>query len=334
MSKHAIEIVEIGEVVPHPNADKMEITHIWGWQCCVGKGQFQSGGKAVYVPPDYMVPTSHPSFAFLRKEGRSQERITVRRFRGSLSQGLLISVPEELSSLPVGSNVMEQLGIERYEPPAPKSTFGMFVSAPSELYLPKFDVENYQRYKDRFAAGESVVVTEKIHGANGRFVWGKNPKTGELEQFCGSRTNWMAQDETNIWWLALKGNPQIGDWCRANPWKVIYGEVFGQVQNLKYGAGRNDIFFAAFAVLDRQRWLNYDEWLPTAESFGVKTAPLVYRGPFDEKLIYEMAEKDSSWPKANHMREGVVVVPEIERTDPEIGRVLLKVVSNRYLEKC
>lgn len=47
MSTHAIEIVEVGELEPHPNADRMEITRLWGWHCCVGKGQFRPVGRAV-----------------------------------------------------------------------------------------------------------------------------------------------------------------------------------------------------------------------------------------------------------------------------------------------
>jgi hypothetical protein len=36
---------------------------------------------------------------------------------------------------------------------------------------------------------------------------------------------------------------------------------------------------------------------------------------------------------AKNIREGIVVKPERERTDPTIGRVQLKIISNTYLEK-
>jgi tRNA-binding EMAP/Myf-like protein len=169
MSTHEIAIVEIDHIEKHPNpeVEKMEITHIWGWQCCIGKDQFKVGDRAIYVPPDYLCPLSRPEFAFLRNEknaGETMVRIKVRKFKGALSQGLIISVPEELKDLPVGSNVIEQLGIERYEPPLEKSTYGMFVGAPSGLYCPTFDVESYQRYRELFKDGEEVIATEKLHG--------------------------------------------------------------------------------------------------------------------------------------------------------------------------
>ncbi len=334
MSTHAIEIIEIGEINPHPNADRMQITHIWGWQCCIGINEFKQGDKAVYIPPDFLCPLEHPSFAFLKKEDNPKklERIKVRRFRGHLSQGLLIQLPLELQDLPVGTNVIEQLGIERYESPLPKSTGGDFVGAPSGLYCPKFDVENYQRYPDKFTPGEEVVVSEKLHGANSRFTFAPN-KDGEAIQYCGTRINWLAEDDRNIWWMAFRQNPMIGAWCQAHPGQILYGEVFGQVQNLKYGARKNDVFFAAFAILDQNRWLNFDEFNLSCKKGAVHTVPLVYRGPFDLEVIAPLAEDESSWLTADHLREGIVILPVKERVDSEIGRVILKIVSNRYLEK-
>lgn len=337
MSIHAIEIIEIGEVLPHPNPEvtRMELTKVWGWQCCIGKGQFKSGDKAVYVPPDYLVPLSHPEFTFLKKEeGKTQERIRVRRFKGTLSQGLIIAVPKELLHLPIGTNVIDQLGIERYEPPIPMSTYGMFVSAPSGVYAPKFDVESWQRYRHLFIPGEEVIISEKLHGSNSRFTYARN-KEGRYEQFCGSRTNWMKEDDRNIWWQAYRQNPEIGKWCNTHSEKVLYGEVFGNVQSLRYSAKQNEVFFAAFAALNGNEWMSYDEFslrLTTSDGSEVKRAPLLYRGPLSEEKLLELADGDSSWPGANHMREGVVVTPCVERTCDEIGRVCLKVVSNRYLE--
>jgi len=61
-------------------------------------------------------------------------------------------------------------------------------------------------------------------------------------------------------------------------------------------------------------------------------APIIKRGKFDVAEALSFAEQDSVWEGANHKREGVVILPELEREDPEIGRVILKMVSNRYLE--
>ncbi len=335
MSQHAIEIIEITTVEAHPNpeVERMELTRIWGWQCCIGKGQFKPGDRAVYVPPDYEVPLDRPEFDFLKRvDSKEYERIRVRRFKGAYSQGLLISVPPALAHLPVGANVMDDLGIRRYEPPLSFDTAGDHVPAPVGVYAPKFDVENYQRYPDLLQPGEITIVTEKIHGANGRFTFAKN-QSGQAEQYVGSRNNWMKETDSSVYWQAIKQNPGIGDWCRANPDKVLYGEVFGNVQILKYGAKRNEIFFCAFAILDKMRWLDYDEMTQSITPFGIKGAPHVYTGPFDPAHILPLAEADSRWPGANHPAEGVVITPVHERISETIGRLCLKAVSNRYLEK-
>lgn len=347
MSQHTIEIIEVTEPRLHDNADSLEIIDVLGWQCCVRKGEFVSGDKAIFVEPDMICSTDRPEFAFLKQGNRTHARISVKKLRGQISQGLLIKVPAELSELPIGTNVIDQLGITRYEPPMKGvSTFGNYVkepfglNSPSGLYAPKFDVDSYQRYgRKLFTEGEMVIITEKLHGASARFTWAKNPETKEHEQYCGSRTNWMGNDwrpdgVKNAWWSALHQNPGIGDWCIANPSLVLYGEVFGNVQSLKYGATKDNIFFAAFACMGQNReWIDWDKWTISANAHNVPTVPVLYRGPFVEKMAYDLAEQDSSWPGANHMREGVVILPEHERTDPRLGRVCLKIVSNRYLEK-
>lgn len=330
MSEHKIEIVEVGNVWPHPNADKLELTNIWGWQIVIGKGNFTKGDKAIYIPPDYIVPTCTPEFEFLKREGRIHERITVKRLRGELSQGLLIPVPDRLSEFVVGTNVIKYLQIERYEAPVkgmPGFQSGPPIGSIKGPIAPKFDVENYQRYNRLFEEGEPVVITEKIHGANARFVM------VDGVQYCGSRNNWWEYSQENLWWRALEQNPSIVDFCRTNPTSVLYGEVFGQVQDLKYGAGTNKLFFAAFAILEGGIWISAQQFFEMLDESKVQCVPLVYEGPFSATKLYELAEGNSMWPRANHIREGVVVMPEIERTDSRIGRVCLKCVSNKYLEK-
>jgi len=149
--------------------------------------------------------------------------------------------------------------------------------------------------------------------------------------YCGSRKFWKKEDPNNLWWKALAHCPTLEAWLRHHYDYAVYGEVFGQVQNLKYGVANGEIRFAAFDILKGNKWLSFDE----AHEIGASLpwVPLVYRGPFDKEKILALAEENSSYPGADHYREGVVVKPVIERTDRKIGRVQLKVVGNRYLSK-
>lgn len=65
MSTHSVNIIEIKEVRAHENAERLEIVPVDGWQAVVKKGQFKVGDEAVYIQPDYTVPTARPEFAFL-----------------------------------------------------------------------------------------------------------------------------------------------------------------------------------------------------------------------------------------------------------------------------
>ena len=234
MSIHCVEIVQIESIEPHPNADRMEITHVHGWQCCIGKGDFKVGDKAIYIQPDYEVPLSRAPFQFLCRDtnaGDDYELIEVKRLRGVISQGLVLPVPPELAHLPVGSNVIEQLGVRRYEPPDPAIKGEMFCGGPSGLYEPKYDVQTYQQWSHLLVPREEIVATEKLEGTSARYVWAQD-KEGTWKQFAGSRTNWMKEDPENTYWKPLYSiqGQFIRHWCEDHPNIILYGEIVGQVK--------------------------------------------------------------------------------------------------------
>jgi len=55
--------------------------------------------------------------------------------------------------------------------------------------------------------------------------------------------------------------------------------------------------------------------------------------PFDFGRLQALADGPSLVRGANHAREGIVIKPVKERKHWSLGRVMLKVVSNEYLEK-
>lgn len=325
VAEHTCNVVEI-KLESHPNADTLSLVMVGDFQCAIRTEDWEDGDLAVYIPPDSIVPEIK-EFEFLGKH----RRIKARKLRGEWSVGLLIPAPDGVK---VGDDCMEQLGIVHYEPEASGNftTGGENVRLPrlketsqSGLFTPVYDVLNFRKYSEMFNDGEEVIITEKLHGANARFV------CIDDVIYCGSRKFWKKEDSNNLWWKALNNCYVLQSWLRHNQNLVVYGEVFGQVQNLKYGAANGEIFFAAFDILKGNQWLDFDE----AHKVGAPLpwVPLVYRGPFDKETILEFAEDDSSYPGANHYREGVVVKPVHERTDPKIGRVQLKVVGCRYLSK-
>ena len=316
METHKVEVVKV-KLEPHPNADSLSVVRIYGFTCCVRTEDWKDGDLGAYIQPDSIVDTQRPEFAFLGEH----KRIKVKRLRGVISMGLLVKAPEGMEE---GEDAAEALGVTHYEPPLQScGTGGEAEPAPRGIFAPKYDVESMYRYAELFHDGEEVVATEKIHGANARFVYHQE------RMWAGSRSEWKAYNASNLWWSALKQNSWLEQFCGEHPELVVYGEVFGNVQSLKYGCGSGEYKIAVFDVLRETEWVGYDE-LRTWDK--LQLVPLIYRGKFDLESLKGMAEGPSTIPGANHTREGIVVKPMIERYDM-IGRVQLKLVSNSYLEK-
>lgn len=327
MSEHYVFIIEVDEVVPHPDPEvhSLELTNVKGWQCVVPKGAYKQGDHAVYIEPDYVVDTTRPEFAFLDKKGNGKpHRLRAVRLRNAASYGLIIPVPDSLREYPVGSDVREQLGIIRYEPPISAITRSEAVPGPS---LQKFDLENIQNYPRNFEVGEHVFVTEKIHGTNAKFMF-----DGE-KVHVGSRNQWVRDTPTCLWWRAYRQYPGIADYIHANPHHVLFGEIYGDVQEMKYGHNRGEIAFAAFAILDTQTqcFLNADDCMYRTAVCDVPHAPLLWEGPWPESLteVYSLAEENTI-VGGEHLMEGIVITPRNERSRWDIGRLAFKHISQRY----
>lgn len=90
-------ITSIQEILPIPNADKIELARVGGWQVIVAKNDnFQVGDKVVYIEIDSRVPSDMECFAFLADRKYKVKSI---KLRGQVSQGLIMP----LSILPVGA---------------------------------------------------------------------------------------------------------------------------------------------------------------------------------------------------------------------------------------
>lgn len=342
MSTHAVTVVAIKSVEPHPNADSLSLTEVDGWTSVIRTGDLNVGDLAVFVAPDYCVPIEHPAFSFLTKNSRYNliyARVKAVRLRQVISYGLLIPLSKfpELVGAQAGDNVMEALGIVRYEPSMPKRA-GLGGDAIAHAELPstmfsmtnKFDLENLKHYRDIFTPGEAVVVTEKIHGANGRFAC----IDGVL--YAGSRSQWLKEvpDKPCAWWKALRENPALIEMLQDNPRVIFYGEVYGRVQSLRYGfpEAYKIVIFAAFDT-DHGHWFATTPLLNLCAAWKVDHVPIVAEMGYDFDAIKAFAEEPSRLAAragVTQISEGVVVSPRNERQDRSIGRVSLKLISDAY----
>jgi len=341
MSSIIADVVEIEDVLPHPNADRLCLARIKGWQAVIrklddGSPQFAPGDKVVYIPPDSTLPRQMAerlgvvNYLSERTDIEGERRLVVKRvrLRGEPSFGLVIA-PDD-PGWPVGTDVREHYGIGKYRPPV------KFTAGDSEANHPLFqrytDVENLRNYPHLFDDGEEVVVTEKIHGTNSRIgvVEGKLLAGSHGLQRRRPEPEEMA---TNTYWFPATLEPVTGlldDLGSRHRVAILYGEIYGaKIQKLHYGQ-HGGLGFAAFDVFVDGGFLDHDDFAALCERHGVATVPVLGRGPFSLEMVAELSRGPTALPD-RHIREGVVVQPVKERTDPQIGRVILKYLSDDYL---
>ena len=320
------EIVPV-ELTPHPNADQLSITHAFGYPVIVRTDDWRDKAIGCYIPVDALVPNDDPQFSFL--EGHN--RIRARKLRGIFSQGLLIDAPPGSQ---IGDDVTELLRVTKYEPPEPGysggHTHGTFTegATPPSIDVPKYtDIEHLRRYADVFEPDELVVVTEKIHGASGKWLWYDD------QLHVGSMNQWR-RDDGNPWWKVV--TPEFLEFVKSVSPCVVYGEVYGSVQDLKYGHTNGAVSLRLFDVYEPHRgvYADWDDWTTWASFYGLPSSmivPVIVRCPFNLEQIMKLAELDSLVGPIGHISEGIVVKPTIERWDHRVGRVILKLHSQRYL---
>jgi len=258
-----------------------------------------------------------------------------------VSMGMLLPAPEGAQ---IGEDVADALGITHYEPPMEQTSKGGDVASPPPMiFAPKYDVESIYKFADCFEKDEMVYVSEKLDGQNGRYVSTLGPDIVETTEggrvstynhytfHAGSREEWKKKEGNSNWWRAIEQNPWIETWMVEHPETVLYGEVFGWVAPLRYGAQQGQLFFRAFDVLEGMEYWDAEKFI--AEIPEERRVPTLGIMPFDFERLQVHADGQSYIKGANHMREGIVVKPLKERKHWSLGRVMLKMVSNAYLER-
>ena len=176
MSTLVVEVCQVKEVYPHPNADALEFVTIKGWPVIVQKAiGLKAGDRVVYFPPDSVLPPELADRLGIAKylsplpreiDGTRKPGLRVRaaRLRGQASYGTIDHDVDP--SWEVGRDVKDHYGVTKFEPPV-RPTDGESLPA-----IPSFhrytEIENLRNFPDVLRAGEEVVITEKLHGKNCR----------------------------------------------------------------------------------------------------------------------------------------------------------------------
>lgn len=141
--------------------------------------------------------------------------------------------------------------------------------------------------------------------------------------------------ESNIYWFPFSLPPvralieQLG---QEHQQVILFGEVYGsKIQSFHYGF-KGKMGFRAFDLLIDGAYMDWPEFVALCAQYGVETVPIVATIPFNLSEVKRYSEgKTLLMQEDAHIREGLVVRPVQERTDPKVGRVVLKYLSDSYL---
>jgi RNA ligase (TIGR02306 family) len=328
MSSLIVPVTTIEALKPHPNADRLELAQVLGWQLVVPKDQYQVGEKIVYFPIDTLLPLE-VSERFGVTKYLSKQRIRCAKLRGEPSFGLAVPPDQDW---PVGENVAEFYGAVKYEPPVRVTAGDAEKDHP--LFVAYTEIENMRNFPTVFDQGESVILSEKIHGTQCRVgiiegEWmagskGLRRKRPEEDRFASS-IYWFPFSLENV-------QRMIEALDREHRQVILFGEVYGsKIQSFHYGL-HGIVGFRAFDLLLDGHYIDWPDFLELCAQYDVETVPALATIPFDLNEVKRYSEgKTHLMDRDAHIREGVVVRPLIERHDLRLGRVILKYVSDTYL---
>ncbi len=354
-----VKVCRIDEVSTHPNADRLDVVRIGGWQIVVGRDQHHVGEEVAYIPEQALVPEAIQKVLGVegRLAGSRKNRVKAIRLRKILSQGLILPLengrlthPEtgEQKIFTEGEDVSGFLGITKYEPPVPIRMEGEAYASP--IRLPRYDVESWKSDPEAIKPGTEVLITEKLHGTLCIVVfYGKEviiSSKGLAAKDLGLKYN-----EENLYHKVLGPKlPAIkkaldAKWPKTFAAGVI-GEIVGRkIQDLNYG--HQQPAFYIFEVIMKigkpneneppWKYADFKDVQALAGEAGIHCVPLLGKtkcpGGGEIERANKLADGKTAIAGIDQIREGAVLRTPTETRDQNGDRCLRKIVSGDYLTR-
>jgi RNA ligase (TIGR02306 family) len=161
MTKDAtIELIK--SVESHPNADRLDLVKVMGFQCVTQKDLYKVGDKIIYIKSDALLPIEKWTEEYRKY---SPKRIKAVKLRNEWSEGIIVPfyiLPNgnDLSLLDEGYDVSELINVTHYEAPVPND---LKAKGNIPYSIPKTD-ENRWESERNLPFGEIVDILLKKDG--------------------------------------------------------------------------------------------------------------------------------------------------------------------------
>lgn len=163
----------VKDVKPHPNADRLDIITVKGYQCIVKKGEFAENDIVLFIAPDARLNSNFEWVKTFQPFLGKNNRVKTVKIRGEYSEGIVIPYEKLLSYLKnidlndkTNGICPVDIGITHYEiANTGRSALPMRASHLPYGLLPT-DQENVQNLEISEILGKMYLVTKKLDGSS------------------------------------------------------------------------------------------------------------------------------------------------------------------------
>ena len=338
-------VATINEIKPIDGADNIELAVVGGWNCITKKGEQKVGDTVIIATTDAVIPFELSEAMGVTNYLRNGGRVRTVKLRGTYSECLIIPLSYQIGRAKIiktakeGDDLMESLGIFKYEPPV---KMVQLASGRKIRYQdnPHFHVyykfPNLKNVPGMFTEYDTIEITRKIHGTNARYGIVKKNKLSildrikklfgnkwtEYEFVVGSHNVEKGSDsqgfyDTNVWydiekkydiknklWEYVKSG--VGSLVDIESGFVIYGEIYGAGIQTNYTYGLDDIKFVGFDTTIGGKYNSPAGTYGTFHSLDLPYAEVLYFGKWSQE-IQDSFVFNNYIPGTKIPEEGIVI---------------------------
>ena len=289
MKLATLEIIQ--KISVHPNADKLELATVLGFQCIIPINQYKEKDTIIFIQPDTILPDSKWAEEYKKY---SPKRVKCIKLRNSWSEGLIIPLESIRNLLPsdivIGNDYSKELGVIKYDPPVPQDLNAIG-------YLPfgigQTDEERWENLEEsEILFLEIVDVTLKIDGQSMGFYYDfDNKKFG----VCSRKLEIDPQSINNYTLHIPKIKDKLIEYCEKHQVSLMLrGESYGQgIQKGEYNPhSKLSKSFACFSVYNlKERKYEHKGskfyYIDVCRELDIETVPLLKENVMLTKELIE-----------------------------------------------
>ena len=343
MTQPLATIEVIDSVIKHPNADRLKICKVKGWQV-ITTDDVKVGDHIIYIQIDTIVK-ERPEFEFLRNKGFKVRTI---KLRGEISQGLIVpeslAFGEHLDEFPTtlrapGMNVTELIGVTKYEKPIPACLAGTVRGNFPTHLVHKTDEVRLQNYPDvlKEIVGKEIVTTLKIDGTSATYINEEDARESLDFHVCSRNMDLkepLAGEAVPVYWQIAK---ELDLTNKVPVGMALQGEIAGPgIMGNPYKLSKLTFFaFNLYDTVQRIYW-NWDVLVRFCKKNDIETVPEISRRVFvaEDSHVRDVDNwiNEALFANSNGIKaEGYVHRTAIETYSEALkGRLSFKVINNDY----